>query len=368
MKVLLIPSAKLIDQELQSRFGEIPACLVPVNGKAILERTYEKSKDLFDKIVVVGYEESLQIENFVQLKMMDIEVVVLDQLKDLLYSISKGLGYIINSSESAKDISVVINLADTLIDEKIYLLDGIDKLFYTTLSESKRWTTFDISKEQITRFYEKVERDGSEFNVVVGVYHINNLRKFYSELEVIRTYSITDCFHNALIKYNPCIEGVFLEKSKWMDIGHLDKYMSSVREVQSRYFNSIEVDRIRGVLTKRSDDLSKFRNEILWYLKKMPLRLQYLTPRIFNYSLEFDNMFVQMEYYGYNTLNELFVYGNLSKYKWQEIFKTVFNVIEDMQQYVVNCNTTDIEISLNKMYIGKTLARIKSLKNDNFFP
>lgn len=102
------------------------------------------------------------------------------------------------------------------------------------------------------------------------------------------------------------------------DIGHEDKYYNSKLEVRAREFNHITIDKNRGILKKTSDDKDKFIGEIKWYLK-LPADVEYVRPRIFDYSTSYVNPYVSMEYYAYHTVHELFLYGDLTLQQWVDI-------------------------------------------------
>lgn len=73
-----------------------------------------------------------------------------------------------------------------------------------------------------------------------------------------------------------------------------------------------------------------------------------------------------MEYYGYNTLHELLIYGNTPLIKWQEIFERLLVAIDDMQKYKVY-DSAEIIPAIRDMYITKTCDRINKLKQDQRF-
>ncbi len=91
-------------------------------------------------------------------------------------------------------------------------------------------------------------------------------------------------------------------------------------KIAPRSFNFMESDERRGILTKRSLYKNKLRAEIGWYLK-LPKELRYLTPRIFDYSLDCDSPFVSMEFYGYRTLHELLIRNRGGGYRVQTVKK-----------------------------------------------
>ena len=135
-------------------------------------------------------------------------------------------------------------------------------------------------------------------------------------------------------------------------------------QIKSRTFNHIDIDQDRGILKKTSRDIEKFIGEIKWYLK-LPADLEYVRPRIFDYSLHYNQPHICMEYYSYCTLHELFLYGDLTASQWEKIFKKISFVLKDFSRYKLkDKHLTD---SLRSMYLEKTLSRLNSLKSQEEF-
>lgn len=135
-------------------------------------------------------------------------------------------------------------------------------------------------------------------------------------------------------------------------------------KIKSRIFNYIDIDQDRGILKKTSRDTEKFIGEIKWYLK-LPTDLEYVRPRIFDYSLHYNKPYICMEYYSYCTLHELFLYGNLTASQWEKIFKKINFVLKDFSRYKLrDKHLTD---SLRSMYLEKTLSRFNRLKSQEEF-
>lgn len=147
----------------------------------------------------------------------------------------------------------------------------------------------------------------------------------------------------------------------------MDGFASNQIKVAPRSFNQMEVDTMRGLITKKSLHADKLVEEILWYLK-IPEQLKYLTPRIFDYSLNNVSPFVKMEFYGYRTLHEIFLQDkDLSPSKCNEIFQSLLFVVEGMQSYRIKCDKTQAQVAIKAMYVDKTLQRLEKLcLNDNF--
>ena len=135
--------------------------------------------------------------------------------------------------------------------------------------------------------------------------------------------------------------------------------------VKPRCFNSIIIDKQRGLLTKYSENIDKFLDEISWYVN-IPSSLQYMLPRIYNYSLNTTKPYIKMELYGYKTLHDIMLNQNLNINDWYNIFKQIHFLLNEMSNFSY-FDKDKIQHSLYKMYITKTIERLISLeKNENF--
>lgn len=135
----------------------------------------------------------------------------------------------------------------------------------------------------------------------------------------------------------------------------------SQEKLSARVFNVMQLDERRGILEKTSRNKSKLINEIRWYLK-LPEALNYLLPHIYDYSLDPEEPFVRMEYYGYRTLHELMLYDDLPDEHWCEIFNRLRFYVEDMRRYRGDCQRNEIHSSIKSMYIDKTLHRLNAIR------
>ena len=140
-------------------------------------------------------------------------------------------------------------------------------------------------------------------------------------------------------------------------------------KVAPRSFNFLELDEMRGILTKRSLHRGKLINEIQWYLK-LPKQLHYLAPRIFTYSLYSDSPYIQMEFYGYRTLHEIFLTAlqkSAAPTFCKPLFRSLLFVVEEFQSYKIKCDKTVAQSAAKAMYVDKTLQRLHTLwQDDNF--
>lgn len=144
----------------------------------------------------------------------------------------------------------------------------------------------------------------------------------------------------------------------WLDCGNPDRQASSHRSLlQKRAFNELSVDPVLGTITKRSQHVSKFINEIN-YLRLLPPELSVLFPRLVDFSTDWDAPYVTMEYYGYPTLSEMFVFENVEPGAWEHIFEHLCAI---MTGELMGRSQPLAERTLVSMYLTKTRDRVDQL-------
>ena len=355
---VIIPSAKLVPEELQ-KLGKLPAIIYPINQKIAFDYIYDQYKNLHTKVDVICYENADKVERRLR-KVIGNEIKVrkLPELHDLGYTILYAIENI--------DEPVVINFADTIVMDPIDDISG-DAFFYQEDYMSETWTYFDEESGIITHIYDK-EAINEEIKkkLFVGVFKIINIHDFRECLRnaVQQKNKKMNSFYYALELYSKKHPMQAVLTNNWFDIGHEDKYYNSKLEVRAREFNHITIDKNRGILKKTSDDKDKFIGEIKWYLK-LPADVEYVRPRIFNYSTSYVNPYVSMEYYAYHTVHELFLYGDLTLQQWIDIFNRIRFVCDDFKRYTVQ--DANIRPALEEMYLTKTLQRFGKMKKDERF-
>lgn len=355
---VIIPSAKLVPEELQ-KLGKLPAIIYPINQKIVFDYIYEQYKNLPAKVDIICYENADKVERRLR-KVVGNEIKVrrLPELHDLGYTILYAIENI--------DEPVVINFADTIVMDPIVDISG-DAFFYQEDYMSETWTYFDEESGIVTHIYDK-EAINEEIKkkLFVGVFKIINTHDFRECLRnaVQQKNKKVNSFYHALERYSQKHPMQAVLTNNWFDIGHEDKYYNSKLEVRAREFNHITIDKNRGILKKTSDDKDKFIGEIKWYLK-LPADVEYVRPRIFNYSTSYINPYVSMEYYAYHTVHELFLYGDLTLQQWIDIFNRIRFVCDDFKRYTVQDD--NIRPALEEMYLSKTLQRFEKMKKDERF-
>ena len=369
MKALLIPSALLVPSDMRNKFGELPTALFPLGNKTMIERLYDKYKDIVEVIYIVVKRKQLLINDYINSKKLPIRIIELDELRDLGYTIQYGMEFILGQ-EPLIDY-IYVNFADFLLDEHVPI-NNHNFFYYASGMSTDEWTYFKDNNGIITDILDKCplseNHQISNFSgIFVGLFGFTNPHYF---LELLKQYSNVhsdmDTFYQAIFTYSQEYPFTILHSQNWFDVGHSDNYSKATTSVAARSFNSIEIDEQRGILKKRSENKEKLVNEIRWYLR-IPNKLQYLLPRVYDYSLDLTDPYVSMEYYGYHTLHESLVFGDLPLVKWQAIFQKLLFAINDMGQFTVTGERNQFEMALRDIYLQKTFDRLDMMRNEPDF-
>lgn len=369
MNALLIPSAKLIPREMRKYLGDIPTVLYPLDNKTMLELLSEHYKQYADKSYVIACEKKELIHDYESWKHTGVEIIDIDTTRDLGHTVGQALKQLLATE---KELSkVYINYADTLLTD--IDLEGLsDAAFYKMDVLSYKWTFYMEENGTITSLIDKSDVASTDHKeqqaFFVGVFCISDPKLFMECLEeAYGSEEPTDSIYRALMHYSKLRPIEFLKDGTWFDVGHSENYMKAKTGVAAREFNTVDIDKDRGILRKTSKNREKLIGEISWFLK-LPQNLQYLTPRIYAYSLDRNCPYVEMEYYGYHTLHEVLIMGNKPLLEWQKILEKLRFCITDMCRFKVSdTQNGEIQKSLKEMYITKTIDRMNQLKNNEAF-
>lgn len=355
---VIIPSATLVPVELQN-IGKLPGIIYPVNQGIVFDYLYEQYKDKCNEMKIICHDASDKV--FRRLSKYTGDKVTLQRLPEL-----SDLGHTIYFA--LKDIKspVVINFADTIVMDDITAKE-VDAYYYSEDYPSDIWTFFQEENGVITSVSDKCSvKSKEQEKLFVGVFQIRKPQYFNECLKT--AFDTTDraesTFYYALRLYSKTYPMEAVKTDNWFDVGHIDTYYNSRLAVRAREFNHITIDKDRGILRKTSEDKDKFIGEIKWYLK-LPSDIEYVRPRIFDYSTAYTQPYISMEYYSYHTVHELFLYADLTWRQWRDVFNRIRFVCRDFKRYTAA--GADIRQSLEEMYLTKTLKRLADLQKDARF-
>jgi dTDP-glucose pyrophosphorylase len=359
-KVLILSGGK-IPKEMQKFFGKISSGLIPINGKPVIFNTID---DLinhgYNKIAItVGYNKNnlIQILNSRYKNELEIEFVEIDWKKSPGSSIIKAL-------KNTKEEKLLVILGDTVINNEYFKFIDKQKDFVIAsknFSDTSKWCIVEAKNGEIESIYDKkVGFDiGVNFFALIGVYFfssvktLGNISKKYQHSKKIEISSLLEAYkkiNKIIVKTEP----------NWHDVGHRSNYFNSKKELlQSRFFNYLELDEKNGIVTKKSQNIQKLKNEINWY-KSIPNQIKIITPKIISSKIN-KNPNLVMEHINFSTLTEIWLYGNIGYKNWQLILDDLKNIINTFQKYKKLVHKTDYE----QIYITKTQERIHELISSN---
>lgn len=364
-KQIIIPSATYVPEELQ-RLGKLPAVIYPINQRPVFDYLYEQYGDICTAMRIICGMGAEKVHQRLSRYTNSEKVIIEDlpEIRDLAYTVWYGVRGIREP--------IIINFADTIVYDDALENKG-DAYYYAEDIPSDKWTYFEEVNGVITEIYDKVDMTHSakgnkaeKKKLFIGVFQIIHTTFFVECLE--RTFRENNekisAFYLALREYSHTYPMTSVCAEKWLDIGHADKYYRTDLAVKAREFNHITIDEHRGILKKTSENQEKFIGEIKWYLK-IPKDIEYIHPRIFDFSTEFASPYISMEYYAYRTVHELFLYGDLGRQQWVDIFERVKFVCNDMKRHSIH--DAGIQHALEDMYLTKTISRLNELRETSVF-
>ena len=354
---------------MQKRFGDIYPLMLPFKNESIgdyLIQSYGRKDFIF---LISNQEQAPDKQTkLIQRNEKVYELFLPDQESSSLLKVTKyALKQMISLIDDEFDL--IINFGDTVVQEneplstRNYLVTGMKE-------QLAPWTSVLREKGELFFSNKHLSSDQKEGEVVAGVFGFQSGKDFLRACEAIEENETVDdslSFYHAITYYDLTFKSVELRfTDTWLDLGHESEYLETKKIVKARFFNAITIDDKRGILTKSSEERQKLINEIQWYLK-MPSSLQYLTPRIYDYSLNPTKPEVQMEYYPYETLHTLYIYANLEMNDWEKIIEKMLFVRKEMSECTEAKVLKVTEKDLLDIYYNKTFERLNHLLQDPVF-
>ena len=335
--------------------------LLSLHGKPIIWWQLEtlKKQGLSDFIILISkentklldYANKVLTENF-----SGIKIVAIEKSNSIIDSMSFAL----NNADLSVPTRII--LGDTLISHSIS--DDVDVVYTSNkFSTSENWCLTEKDSEGfVTKFYDKKKYLSIENKeVLVGYYSFSD------------TTYISDCCKNAdkscteisnvleIYKQKYPIKAKLIED--WYDVGHTSGLIQAKNTLfGTRCFNSITTNVELGTLTKISENIQKLEDEAYWY-KNIPDDLKVLTPRLINFKIENQMAELTQELYGYPSLQELYLSGNVNIEDWKFIIEKLFAVHKYFEKYQVQTDKKAVEW----LYSEKTKHRMSELTENNDF-
>jgi dTDP-glucose pyrophosphorylase len=328
--------------------------MTPINGKPIIGWILD---DLLEKNIqqatIVLRHDDYRLQGFLErayCNRMQLSLVPLAASDSILESLHAGL------EDNSMDCPVRIILGDTLISDTF--TGDEDFIYVGEVEESRRWSLPVLAEDgRVVDYLDKKGMGGGPFKAVAGYYHLQH-GDFFSECVSEGLATGGRELSDALRRYGEKFPIVTKPVTEWYDFGHIDNVVAARRSLlKPRHFNSLTVNPVLNTITKVSKYDEKLRDELDWYLD-LPDELKVLSPRIVSFERNNGSLQIVQEYYGYPTLAELYVYGDLDADTWLSVLRKVLRIHQEFRRFPGQVEPDAIKA----MYAAKTWQRLEELR------
>ena len=332
--------------------------MIPVNGRPTIHwlLSHLHKQGVTRVVVGIRHTES-RLPRFVEQafgQVLDVTFVPVE--KDL------GPGYTLLEclNQVGKNDPCLVVLGDTLFEFSEASRKSFDKDFVltATVQDASRWCFAEVNKSQAVKsLADKPVKNPGGWPALVGVYHFRDSEPARTALQsTLDSGTQSLQLRHALQPYVQAGKLHAYSAGDWFDCGNLDFLTSSRRRLlQARNFNRIQIDELRGTITKRSDHSAKFLNEINHY-RLVPRDLATFFPRLVDFSLDPKDLFLTLEYYGYPTLSEVWVFEEFEAKYWEVVFQTLNKIFTCFEKYTAELSSK----ATFDFYWNKTVDRLNT--------
>ena len=331
---------------------------IPVNGKPVISWILDDliKKDIKEVSIVLRDENDklCQLLDKHYSSRLKLNIIPIINPESILSSIIKGI-------EHGQSGGLQIILGDTLIYDSYSHLG--DMVYVSTVANSENWCIAEVNDNgELIGLIDKKSQSGDSHLALCGYYSFSDLalfKRIVSESLDNQSMELSE----VLMNYNKVKKLEVIHAENWFDFGHLESFIHSRKSLlRPRHFNSLVIDPVLNILTKHSQKNDKLVDELNWY-KLLPDDIQALTPRIFTQLDKDGGIAITQEFYGYPTLSELYVYGDLSVAVWESIIDYLMQI----HSLLRSRTKLDKSESCRTMYELKTRERIESLLKQSEF-
>jgi dTDP-glucose pyrophosphorylase len=327
--------------------------MLPINGKPVIGWILDDLREKgITRATVVLQEKDKRLARFLgwaYSSRLEISMAPVGEGGTILHSLQAGLRKQTDAS------SVRIILGDTLVRDSYFSAE--DFVYVSPVESSLDWCVADLEEGgRIIKYHDKQELQGRQFWALAGYYHLQDVLRLEQCLE-LSLQTGEGNLSDVLSRYASQRPIAARVASCWLDFGHIENFVEARRSLlQPRYFNTLKINPVLNTITKFSKRDEKLQDELDWY-DGLPEPLKVLTPRILGSRRVNGSLEITQEYYGYPTLAELYLYGNLRQGVWDAILKQLFRIQREFQSYPTELSADDLE----KVYIQKTRERLGEL-------
>ena len=328
--------------------------LLPLRGKPVIWWQLENLKNYgIENCIIVVCNNNTKLIDYcknVLCQNFKIKLVQVGSHKNILSSLKYGL------QKADEKLPTRVILGDTLIPESI--TDETNILFTSTkITSSENWCLVKHNKNDLYFIDKEQNISIGDKEALVGYYAFSDTKYLLNCCTKARLMLKKE-ISTALIMYQQKYKLNTKTIDDWFDLGHTSGLIKLKNLLFSaRDFNSISVDTTLGTLTKSSTKIQKLEDEAFWF-NNLPEELKILTPRFISFKKDENKAELTQELYGYPSLQELYLSGEVNTEDWSYILEKLFALHRNFDKYT-SCEN---EQSLLWLYYDKTAQRIEELK------
>lgn len=348
----LIPAAGRLPEGIASVASVSSSAMLPVGGKPVIHWTMEYLLQLgFVEFRVGVSRRGTAIEDYV-----DFVFGGRARVDWVECSPTESVGHSVLRLCSSLTGHALVVLGDTIFRFGDAPLPASSPWILTSeVEDSSHWCVVSTDSDgRVMEWFDK-RSDVEVQTAAVGVYWIPDSATVNSmELESDRSIEMSE-----LMRHVAGASGVYaLPAGDWRDCGHPETYEVSKKGVLAeRSFNTLIFDDLMGTVRKSSTRTEKLIDEIN-YLTSLPRDLAALFPRVIDSSTEEGDPWMEMEYYGYPTLAELYLYHQLHPVMWDRVMLRLGQLLQRFREHRSEVLVEDQQA----MYVDKTYSRLEGAK------
>jgi|GEM_PF-407835 len=375
--IVLIPAAGRVSDGVLSLSNISCPAMIPVAGRPVIHWTLSYLNGLgLNRFSIAVSERGLFIEDFVECTVPEEA-----RVDFLVPSKDGGVGRtLLELAMSADAESALVVLGDThfrfgqdtaLQNRPLVLVSPVEESYRWCIAERAHTSDGTVADSEsahseagvLAKLHDKVSGLPGPLEALIGVYYFPDLELLRSAAAAaVETAEREEC----RAELAPILEAIHEETpihvhraNEWLDCGNPDRQASSHRSLlQERAFHELTIDPVFGTITKHSEKAIDLQDEIE-YFESVPDDLAVLFPRVIAQDAIAEPPRVTLEYYGYPTLSEVFLFDRLDAGIWDRIFDHLFRIVIDGFMRFPGKLAPD---ALTSMYLTKTRARLERLR------
>lgn len=355
----IIPAAGGPHNKILSN-SNLPDCMVPVNGKPVIGYIIE---DLFSrgvtKIFVTLNPDDEYTGKYLQKKFCHKCKLTIIYNHDRHLGLGHSILLAAEKIESRDKVLVV--LGDTIYKGPLDL-----KHNFLIVSEEyenpEKWCFVEENNKKL-KFIDKPKEYTKKGKVLCGIYFFENAGKLVNITKELSEKNGSIEMSHILGQYSRERDFSLVDAQDWYDCGNIENYYKAkIDFLKIRSFNSLTYNDLYGYVTKKSDNTTKLLEEINWYLN-IPKDLTIFMPRLVDCQIQSNTPSYSLEFYGYQTLADSFLFESIDLPIWETIINRLMEIINLFGEHTSVIPVEDFY----SVYYGKTISRLEELKKYKYW-